>query len=123
MIDGIGWTEMLTLVVLAIIVVGPKELPQLLRTIGKWVASARRMAREFQHNLEVVARETQLTDIQQELRADIKQFEQLKYGPKADAAGGKPGAPAAVGAEAKSETDPPAEAETPSTPRSPTDQT
>lgn len=68
----IGWSEMMFMVVLAIVVVGPKELPTLMRTVGRWVAKAKQMSREFQHNLEIVADEAQLKDIQKELSADIK---------------------------------------------------
>ncbi len=68
----IGWSEMMFMIVLAIIVVGPKELPTLMRTVGRWIAKSKQMSREFQHNLEIVADEAQLKDIQKELSADIK---------------------------------------------------
>ena len=44
----VGWQELLVIAVVAIIVVGPRELPQLMRTVGRWMGKARRMAREFQ---------------------------------------------------------------------------
>lgn len=68
----IGWSEMLLMVVIAIVVVGPKELPTLMRTVGRWIAKAKQMSREFQHNLEIVADEAQLKDIQKDLKADLK---------------------------------------------------
>ena len=59
----IGWTEMMVIAVLAIIVIGPKDLPGMLRTIGKWTGRARALAREFQSSLDEVAREAELDEI------------------------------------------------------------
>ncbi len=59
----IGWTEMMTLAVLAIIVIGPKDLPRVLRTVGHWMGKARGMAREFQSSLDEIAREAELAEI------------------------------------------------------------
>ena len=51
----IGWSELLVIGALALIVVGPKELPGMLRTCGQYVAKARRMARDFQRTMEDAA--------------------------------------------------------------------
>ncbi len=59
----IGWTEMMVIAVLAIIVIGPKDLPGMLRTVGKWTGRARALAREFQSSLDEVAREAELDEI------------------------------------------------------------
>ena len=56
----IGWSELLALVVIAIVFVGPKDLPRMMRTAGQYVAKVRAMAREFQTSFEDLARETQL---------------------------------------------------------------
>lgn len=66
----VGWTELLVIGVLALIVVGPRDLPQLLRTVGQWVGKIKRMAREFQRTMEDAAREADVTDFK-ELR-DLK---------------------------------------------------
>ncbi|HEX4888889.1 MAG TPA: Sec-independent protein translocase protein TatB [Alphaproteobacteria bacterium] len=66
----IGWQELLVIAVVAIIVVGPRELPQMMRTIGLWMGKARRMAREFQNNIEEMGREVELDA----LRRDIDSF-------------------------------------------------
>ncbi|HLS19295.1 MAG TPA: Sec-independent protein translocase protein TatB [Paracoccaceae bacterium] len=66
----VGWTELLVIGVLALIVVGPRDLPQLLRTVGQWVGKIKRMAREFQRTMEDAAREADITDFK-ELR-DLK---------------------------------------------------
>lgn len=68
----VGWQELLVIAVVAIIVVGPRELPQLMRTVGQWLGRARRMAREFQYNIEEIGREAELDG----LRRDIDSFRQ-----------------------------------------------
>ncbi|TBW37994.1 twin-arginine translocase subunit TatB [Siculibacillus lacustris] len=68
----IGWSEILIIAVVALIVVGPKELPQLLRVAGQWAARARRMAGEFQSQMNEAIREAELDDVRksvQDLRA------------------------------------------------------
>lgn len=59
----IGFMEIFVIGALALIVVGPKDLPGLLRTVGQFVAKARGMAREFQHTMEDAAREADLGDV------------------------------------------------------------
>jgi sec-independent protein translocase protein TatB len=59
----IGWSELLVVGALALIVVGPKDLPKMLRTFGKYTAQARGMAREFQRSMEDAAREADLSDL------------------------------------------------------------
>lgn len=48
----IAWTEFLLIGILALILIGPKELPVVLRTLGKWIAKARHMAQQFQFYVE-----------------------------------------------------------------------
>lgn len=59
----IGFMELLVIGALALIVVGPKELPGLLRTVGQVVGKARGMAREFQRTMEDAARDADLGDV------------------------------------------------------------
>ncbi len=56
----IGWTEMALVATLIIVVVGPKELPVVLRTIGRAVSRARAMAREFRDSIDEIADEADL---------------------------------------------------------------
>ena len=58
----IGWSELLLIGIVALIVVGPKELPGLFRTVGRFMGKARGMAREFQRSLEEAADESGLKD-------------------------------------------------------------
>ncbi len=59
----IGWQELFIVAILAVIVVGPKELPRVLRTVMGVVRKARSMARDFQDGLDDVVREADLEDI------------------------------------------------------------
>jgi sec-independent protein translocase protein TatB len=72
----IGWSEMAVIMLVALVVIGPKDLPRLARTVGQWVAKGRAMAREFQRSLEDMAREAELDDVKREIekvgRTDIK---------------------------------------------------
>jgi len=63
----IGWQELFILAVLAIIVVGPKDLPRVISTITKWIRKARSMARDLQDGLDDVAREADIEDLKKEL--------------------------------------------------------
>lgn len=63
----IGWQELFIVAVLALLVIGPKDLPRALRTMGKWVRKARTLAREFQGGLDDVMREADLDDFKKEM--------------------------------------------------------
>ncbi len=63
----IGWPELLLIGVVTLLVVGPKELPRVLRMVMDVVRKARGMAREFQSSLADIAREADLDDIRSEL--------------------------------------------------------
>lgn len=65
---GMGWTEILVIGVVALIVVGPKELPMLFRNVGRFAGKARGMAREFSRAMEDAADEAGVKDIQKSIR-------------------------------------------------------
>ena len=65
----IGWTEMIVVVMVLILVVGPKDLPRVVRTVGQWTAKARRMSREFTSSLEEIGRETEINDLRRDLNS------------------------------------------------------
>ncbi|PJI37804.1 Sec-independent protein translocase protein TatB [Ferrovibrio sp.] len=59
----IAWSELGVVAVVALIVIGPKDLPKVLRTLGQWTAKARSMAREFQSGIDDMVRETELDEL------------------------------------------------------------
>jgi sec-independent protein translocase protein TatB len=62
----IGWSELLVIGIVALLVIGPKELPQAFRTLGQWTAKARALAREFQGHVDELMRESQVEDMKRE---------------------------------------------------------
>jgi sec-independent protein translocase protein TatB len=77
----IGWSEVLVIAVVAIVVVGPKELPRMLRTFGKTMGAVRRTAndfkRQFEEALREAEREANLADTRKELQS-IARMDPLK---------------------------------------------
>lgn len=63
----IGWQEIFVIAVLALIVVGPKDLPQAIRTITTWIRKARMLARDFQSGVNEMVREAELDGIKDQL--------------------------------------------------------
>jgi len=59
----IGWSELALIAVVALVAIGPKELPGVLRTAGQWVGKVRRMASEFQGQFQEAMREAEMTDL------------------------------------------------------------
>ncbi len=76
----IGWSEIVVVAVVAILVVGPKDLPAMLRTFGKTVSGFRRMAADFQRQFDQALRESELDSLQKEIK---KPFEPLEDARKA----------------------------------------
>ena len=62
----IGWGELVVIGVVALLVIGPKELPALLRTLGQGMAKLRAMANDFQHQFNDAMREAELEDLRKE---------------------------------------------------------
>jgi len=78
MLPSIGFPEMLVIVLLAIIFVGPKDLPQLMRTIGQWMARIKSMGNEFKSAFEDM-------DVDNEVAAIRREIEEMKSLGKFDA--------------------------------------
>ncbi|NBE08962.1 Sec-independent protein translocase protein TatB [Paragemmobacter ruber] len=64
----IGWTELMVIGVVALIVIGPKDLPEMFRTLGRFTAKARAMARDFSRAMEQAARETGVDEVAKDLK-------------------------------------------------------
>jgi sec-independent protein translocase protein TatB len=63
----IGWSELLVVAAVALVVVGPRELPGMLRTIGRMMAGVRRMASDFQSQFNEAMREAELDELRKEV--------------------------------------------------------
>lgn len=66
---GIGGFEILVIGLVALLVVGPKDLPMLMRRVGQFVAKARGMANEFRASFDEMARQSELDDLRKEVEA------------------------------------------------------
>ena len=102
----LGWTELLVIGVVALIVVGPKDLPKMFRTLGQATAKARSMAREFSRAMEDAADQTGVKDVARDLRGmtnpqgmgldelnQMKNWNPLKDDPAPGSKDKKPSAP------------------------------
>jgi sec-independent protein translocase protein TatB len=67
----IGWSELVVIAVVALIAIGPKELPGVLRMVGQWIGKARKMAGEFQGQFQEAMREAEMADLK-------KSFDEVK---------------------------------------------
>jgi sec-independent protein translocase protein TatB len=63
----IGWTELLVIAVVAIVVIGPKDLPRAMRAVGQWTTKVKRMAGDFQRQFNEAVREAELEDVKKEV--------------------------------------------------------
>lgn len=62
----IGAGELLVIVIVAIIVIGPKDMPHALRTAGRWIGKMRRMSNHFRAGVDAMIREAEMDDLQKE---------------------------------------------------------
>ncbi len=81
MFDLFSWSHILILLGVALVVVGPKDLPRLMQMMGRWAGKARGMAGEFKRSFDEMARQSELDELRKEVEAlrtsnaltDIKQ--------------------------------------------------
>ena len=68
MLFDIGWPDLLLIGAVALVVIGPKDLPRALKVAGFWVRKARTMSREFQNSVEQMIRDAELDEMRKELQ-------------------------------------------------------
>jgi sec-independent protein translocase protein TatB len=77
----ISWTEFLLIGIVALIVIGPKELPAVMRSLGQWTRKIRSLAADFQNQFHEAMREAEMADLKKQvddIASDIKQYDPLK---------------------------------------------
>jgi sec-independent protein translocase protein TatB len=97
----ISWGELMLIGVVALIVIGPKELPGVLRMVGQWVGKIRRMAGEFQSQFQEALREAEMADLKKQVdelnsaaRGLNTQFDPTNFESSSSTPGKTPGEPA-----------------------------
>lgn len=85
---GVDTSELLLIAVVALIFIGPKDLPRALRTVGRWVGKIRGMARHFNAGVEAMVREAELEEMETQWRAEneriMREFPSVEQAMKAD---------------------------------------
>ncbi len=87
-------TELLLVVVVALVVIGPKDLPKAMRFVGKWMAKARGMARHFRSGLDTMMREAELEELEKQWREQNDAI--MREFPRIDGADSSPQTPPAA---------------------------
>ena len=67
MFVDLSWSHILLLLVVALVVVGPKDLPRLMREVGRWAGKARAMADQFRKSFDEMARQSELDELRREI--------------------------------------------------------
>src|SRR5918999_85974 len=64
----IGWSELFVIGLVALVVIGPRDLPKALRTVGVWVRKARQISGEFRASVDQMMRESELDEVRQQIK-------------------------------------------------------
>jgi Tat protein translocase TatB subunit len=74
---GLDWFELMVIGAVALVVIGPQQLPEALHILGRWMAKARSYAREFQNQFDELIREAEVKRMREEWNNDILNKERL----------------------------------------------
>ena len=95
---GVDTSELFLIAVVALVFIGPKDLPRAMRTLGQWVGKVRGMARHFSSGIEAMVREAELEEMEKQWRAEneriMRDFPASPDVMLPDAASATPGEPA-----------------------------
>ena len=100
----IGAMELLVIAIVAVVVIGPKDMPMAMRTAGRWIGKMRKLSGQFRSGIDSMVREAELEDMEQKWKAQNKKI--MRDHPQGtpdqmEPTGAYPSKPAASGAEAK----------------------
>jgi sec-independent protein translocase protein TatB len=70
----IGAAELLVILVVAVVVIGPKDLPLAMRTAGRWIGKMRRMSAHFRSGIDAMVREAELEDMEKKWKAQNEEI-------------------------------------------------
>jgi sec-independent protein translocase protein TatB len=73
---GIGYSELLVIGIIGLIVIGPKDLPRVMREVGRWVGKAQAMARHFRSGIDTMIREAELEEMEKKWREENERIMQ-----------------------------------------------
>jgi sec-independent protein translocase protein TatB len=73
---GIGYSELLVIGIIGLIVIGPKDLPRVMREVGRWVGKAQAMARHFRSGIDTMIREAELEEMEKKWRDENERIMQ-----------------------------------------------
>lgn len=73
----LGWSELLVIAVVAIVVIGPKDLPRVMRLVGQWTGRMKRMARDFQNQFNEALKEAELDDVQKDIQKSADEIRKI----------------------------------------------
>jgi len=102
---GFDTSELIIVAVLALIFIGPKELPSAMRTVGRWIGQVRGMARHFQSGIEAAIREAELEDMERKWREENERI--MREFPQVDGSSPPPPPQADVKPESEAQQDEP----------------
>src|SRR5690606_18716952 len=118
---GIDWQELLVIVIVAVLVIGPKDLPLAMRTAGRWISKIRRVSSHFRSGLDTMIREAEMEEMERKWAEQNKKImaeHPADAPPEMEPTGAYPSPPATAEERALQERPP----ETPSEPAQPADE-
>ena len=74
---GINYSELLVIALVALVVIGPKDLPRVMRQVGRWIGKAQAMARHFRSGIDTMIRESELEEMEKKWREENERIMQL----------------------------------------------
>ena len=100
----VGYSELLLIAIVALVVIGPKDLPRVMRTVGHWVGRAREMARHFRAGVDTMMREAELEEMEKKWREENERIMRdhplaQPFDPEAPSSGPESEPPAATDAD------------------------
>ncbi len=93
----IGVGELLVILIVAVVVIGPKDLPLAMRTAGRWIGKMRRMSAHFRSGIDAMVREAELEDMEKKWKAQNEEIMRRSAALTAEVNGTEAGAPVMTG--------------------------